>query len=54
MRDGVSYISKRYGIGCIKCLISYDPKKLRTYITYLHKNNLQGYAMSKSRKIINR
>ena len=31
-----------------KYLTSYDPKKPRKYITYLNKNNLYGYVMSKS------
>ena len=47
MRGSVSYISKRYSKVNNKYLTSYDPKKPTKYITYLDKNNLYGYAMSK-------
>ena len=45
MRGGVSYISKRYSKANNKYLAWCDPKKTKKYITYLNKNNFQGYAM---------
>ena len=48
MRSGVSCISKRYSKANNKYLTFYDPKRPTKYITYLDKNNLYGYAMSKS------
>ena len=47
MKVGVFFISERYSKVNNKYLTSHDPKKPTTYITYLDKNNLYGYAMSK-------
>lgn len=47
MIGGVSCISKRYIKANNKCLTSYNPIKPTKYITYLDKNNLYGYALSK-------
>ena len=47
MRSGASYTSKRYSKSSNKYLTSYDRKKPTKYITYMDKNNLYGYAMSK-------
>ena len=46
-RGGVSYISKRYN-KANKYLTPCDPKKPTKYVTYLDKNNLYNYAMSRS------
>ena len=48
MRGSVCYISRRYNKANKKYLRSYDPKKPTKYLTYLDKNNLYCYAMSKS------
>ena len=45
-RGGISYIAKRYAKANNKCMIGYDPNKPSTFITYLDKNNLYGWAMS--------
>ena len=45
MRDGVSYISKRYSQANNKHLTMYDPKKATKYITHLDKTNLYSHAM---------
>ena len=47
MRGGVSYISKRCN-KANKYLTPCDPKKPTKYVTYLDKNNLYRYAMSRS------
>ena len=47
IRNGVSYISKRYSKVDIKYLRSYDAKQDSKYIIYLDANNLYGYVMSK-------
>ena len=47
MRDGASYICKRYSKANQKYLKYYDPNKESKHITYLDMNNLYGYAMSK-------
>ena len=47
MRVDVSYICKRYSKAKNKYSTSYDPKKPTKHITYLDKNNLYCYAMSK-------
>ena len=47
MRSGL-YISKRYSKWNNKHSTSYNPQKPTKYITYLDKNNLHGYTMSKS------
>ena len=47
MRSVVSCISERYSNANNKYFTSYDPKKLAKYITYLDKNSLYGYPVSK-------
>ena len=44
-RGGVSYIAKRYAKASNKYTCDYDPYKPSTFITYLNKNNLYGWAM---------
>ena len=43
---GISYIAKRYAKANNKYMCDYDPNKPSTFITYLGKNNLYGWAMS--------
>ena len=45
-RGGVSYITKRYAKANNKYMSDYDPNKQSTFITYLDKNNLYGWAIS--------
>ena len=45
-RGGVSYIAKRYTKANNKYMCYYDSNKQSTFITYLDKNNLYGWAMS--------
>ena len=45
-REGICYITKRYGKANNKCMNAYDPKKPSTFISYLDMNNLYGRAMS--------
>ena len=45
-RGWISYIVKRYAKANNKYMNDYDPKKLSTFITYLGKNNLYGWAIS--------
>ena len=45
-RSGVSYIAKRYAKANNKYMCDYDSNKSSTFITYLDKNNLYGWAMS--------
>ena len=45
-RSGISYIAKRYAKANNKCTCDYDSNKQSTFITYLDKNNLYGWAMS--------
>ena len=45
-RAGISYIAKRYANANNKYMNDYDPSKLSTFIAYLDKNNLYGWAMS--------
>ena len=43
---GVSYIAKRYAKANDKYMKDYNPEEPSTFITYLDKNNLYGWAMS--------
>ena len=45
-RGGISYIAKRYATANNKYMCDYDSNKQSTFITYLDKNNLYGWAMS--------
>ena len=45
-RGGISYIAKRYAKANKKYISDYDSNKPSTFITYLDKNNLYGWAMS--------
>ena len=44
-RGGVSYIAKRYAKANNEYMSDYDSYKQSTFITYLDKNNLYGWAM---------
>ena len=46
-RGGISYNSTRYSKANNKYLKSHDTKYKSKYITYLHANNLYGYAVPK-------
>ena len=46
-RGEISYIAKRYAKADNKYMCDYDPNKQSTFITYLDKNNLYGWTMSK-------
>ena len=46
-RGGISYIAKRYAIANNKNLNDYKSEELSTFISYLDKNNLYGWTMSK-------
>ena len=46
MRDGVSYINKRYSKANNKYCPDYNKEKPKNYIIYLDMNNLYGHAMS--------
>ena len=46
LRGGISYIAKRYAEANNKYISDYDSNKPSTFITYLDKNNLYGWAMS--------
>ena len=46
LRGGISYITKRYAKANNKYMCDYDSNKPSTFITYLDKNNLYGWAMS--------
>ena len=48
MRGGASYTSRRYSATNNKYSTSHNPTKATESITYLTKNNLYRYAMSKS------
>ena len=45
-RGGISYIAKRYAKANNKYMCDYYSNKQSTFITYLDKNNLYGWAMS--------
>ena len=47
LRGGISYIAKRYAKANNKYMSAYDPNKQSTIITYLDKDNLYGWSMSK-------
>ena len=46
LREGISYIAKRYAKANNKYLNDYDPKKPSIIISYLDMNNLNGWAMN--------
>ena len=46
LKQGISYIAKRYSKANNKYLNHYDPKKPSTFILYLNMNNLYGWAMT--------
>ena len=46
LRGGISYIAKRYAKANNKYMNDYDPKKSSAFISYLHMNNLCGWAIS--------
>ena len=46
-RGRISYIAKRYAKANNKYMNDYDQKKPSTFITYLDKNNLYGWIVSK-------
>ena len=46
LRGGIYYIAKRYAKANNKYMSDYDSNKQSTFITYLDKNNLYGWAMS--------
>ena len=45
-RGGISFIAKKYVKANNKYMSDYDSNKQSTFITYLDKNNLYGWAMS--------
>ena len=47
MRSGISFFCNRYSKVNKSYLKSYETKQESNHITYLHTNNLYGYAMSK-------
>ena len=47
MRGGISYIAKRHSAANNKYMKCYNSGKENKYITYLHADNLYGYAMSR-------
>ena len=47
LREGISYIAKRYPKANNIYLNAFDPKKPSTFISYLDMNNLYGWAMGK-------
>ena len=47
LRGGISYIAKRYAKANNEYMCGYDSNKQSTFITYLDKNNLYSWPMSK-------
>ena len=47
IRGGISYIAKRYAKANNKYMSDYGSNKQSTFISYLDKNNLYGWSMSK-------
>ena len=47
LREGISYIAKRYSEASNKYLKDHDPTRPSKYISYLDMNNLYGWAMSR-------
>ena len=45
-RGWIPYIAKTHAKANNKYMCDYDPNKTSTFITYLDKNNLYGWAMS--------
>ena len=45
-RGGISYIAKRYAKASNKYMNDYNPQEPSTFVTYLDKNNLYGWALS--------
>ena len=45
-RGGISYIVKRYAKANNKYISDYDSNKQSTFMTYLDKNNLHGWAVT--------
>ena len=45
MTGGISYIAKRYVKANNKYINDYDPNKPSTFISYLDRNNLDGWEM---------
>ena len=46
LRGGISYIAERYAKANNEHLNDYNPEKSSTFISYLDRNNLYGWAMS--------
>ena len=46
LRGEISYNAKRYAKANNKYMRDYDSNKASTFITYLDKNNLYGWAMT--------
>ena len=45
-RGGISYIATRFAKANNKYMCGYDSNKQSTFITYLDKNNLYGWAIT--------
>ena len=48
LKEGISYIAKRYSEANNKYIKNYDATKLSKYISYVYMNNLYGWAISGS------
>ena len=46
LREGISYIAKRYSKANNKYMENYDPTKPSKHISYLDMNNLYGWGLS--------